>query len=76
VGYGPKMFQSMLRFQRLIKIAKEAAVRQSLPELALAAGYADQAHMTREFRRFTGTQPTALLRSAECTLRMSDLFKT
>lgn len=66
----------MLRFQRLIKIAKEAAVRQSLPELALAAGYADQAHMTREFRRFTGTQPTALLRSAECTLRMSDLFKT
>jgi len=37
---------------------------------------ADQAHMTREARRFSNCTPTVLLRSAECTLRMSDLFKT
>jgi AraC-like DNA-binding protein len=76
VGYGPKMFQSVLRFQRLLKIAKGTGAQQSLAELATEAGYADQAHMTRECWRFAGTQPTALLRSAECTLQMSDLFKT
>lgn len=30
---------------------------ESLGELALAHGYADQAHMTREFRRFAGCSP-------------------
>ncbi|HEX4170058.1 MAG TPA: helix-turn-helix domain-containing protein [Bryobacteraceae bacterium] len=76
VGYGPKMFQSVLRFQRLLKIAKETGVQRTLANLAADAGYTDQAHMTREFRRFGGVQPTALLRSAKCTLQMSDLFKT
>lgn len=76
MGYGPKTFQSVLRFQRLLKIAKESDIRQALAELAADAGYADQAHMTREFRRFANVQPTELLRSAECTLQMSDLFKT
>jgi AraC-like DNA-binding protein len=76
VGYGPKSFQSVLRFQRLLKIAKGAAIQQGLAELAASAGYADQAHMTREFHRFAGVPPTALLGSVECTLQMSDLFKT
>jgi hypothetical protein len=32
--------------------------------------------MTREVRRFANVPPTTLLRSAESTLLMSDLFKT
>jgi len=76
VGYGPKMFQSVLRFQRLLKSARETGAEQSLADLAASAGYADQAHMTREVQRFAKVRPTILLRSAECTLQMSDLFKT
>ncbi len=76
VGYGPKIFQSVLRFQRLLNIASRPRAQQSLADLAAVAGYADQAHMTREVRRFSNCTPTILLRSAECTLRMSDLFKT
>ncbi len=76
VGYGPKIFQCVLRFQRLLNIASRPGAQQSLADLAAAAGYADQAHMTREVRRFSNCTPTVLLRSAECTLRMSDLFKT
>jgi AraC-like DNA-binding protein len=74
VGYGPKTFHSVLRFQRLLRIAGQRT--QSLSDLAACAGYSDQAHMTREVRRFANEVPTTLLRSAESTLLMSDLFKT
>ncbi len=76
VGYGPKMFQSILRFQHLLGLARATDVYQRLAELAADAGYADQAHMTREVQRFAKCPPTALLRSDRCTLSMSDLFKT
>jgi AraC-like DNA-binding protein len=76
IGYGPKMFQSVLRFQRLLKTARETSMEQSLADLAASAGYADQAHMTRDIHRFAKIRPTMLLRSTESTLQMSDLFKT
>jgi AraC-like DNA-binding protein len=76
VGYGPKTFQSVLRFQRLLHFAGGHYNPQSLAGLAAAAGYADQAHMTRHARRFADSTPAILLQSAQSTLRMSDLFKT
>src|SRR5215469_4013914 len=76
IGYGPKTFQSVLRFQRLLKTACEAGAEQSLADFAASTGYADQAHMTRDVQRFADLRPTELLRSAESTLQMSDLFKT
>ena len=76
VGYGPKMFHSVLRFQRLLHLASSVREPQSLARLAAAAGYSDQAHMTREVGRYSGSPPARLLRSAACTLRMSNLFKT
>jgi AraC-like DNA-binding protein len=60
VGYGPKMLERVLRFQRAIRLAGRST---SLADLACLAGYADQAHLTRECRRLAGTTP-------------SDLFKT
>ena len=76
VGYGPRTFRSVLRFQRLLHLAGGSRARQSLAYLAALAGYADQAHMTRHARRFADSTPAILLQSAQCTLRMSDLFKT
>jgi AraC-like DNA-binding protein len=76
IGYGPKMFQSVLRFQRLLKNARETGAEQSLADLAASAGYSDQAHMTRDVQRLANIRPTMLLRSVESTLQMSDLFKT
>lgn len=76
VGYGPKTFQSVLRFQRLLSLASEPGAQHSFADLAVVSGYADQAHMTREARRFANCTPTILFRSSQCTLRMSDLFKT
>lgn len=65
VGYGPKTFQSVLRLQRLLYLARTVS---SLPRLAIAAGYVDQAHMAHDVRRLAGTTAAELLRSAECTV--------
>jgi AraC-like DNA-binding protein len=59
VGYGPKTLQRILRFQRFLVLAD--AQRHDLARLALEAGYADQAHLTRECRRLSGLPPAALL---------------
>jgi AraC-like DNA-binding protein len=74
VGYGPKTFQSVLRFQRLLHLASQAQGSQNLAHLAAAAGYSDQPHMNREVRRFSGTTPTDLLQSSACTLAYGDFF--
>jgi AraC-like DNA-binding protein len=73
VGYGPKTFQSILRFQRLLYLANMSAPECGLAELASFAGYADQSHMTREVQRFAGKSPGQLLPSAGCTLKLADL---
>jgi AraC-like DNA-binding protein len=76
VGYGPKLFQAVLRFQRLLHLSVPVSAPRNLAQLSANVGYADQAHMTREVRRFAGSPPTVALRSAICALRLSDLFKT
>jgi AraC-like DNA-binding protein len=74
VGFGPKMFQSVLRFQRLLNLAGTRSTGHTLADFAVDAGYADQAHMTREVQRFSGSSPSTMLRSAESTLRLSNFF--
>jgi methylphosphotriester-DNA--protein-cysteine methyltransferase len=76
VGYGPKTFQRIARFQRLLALAHTPrGVRPGLTDLALDAGYADQAHMTREVGELAGRTPARLLGDAASTLILSDLFE-
>jgi hypothetical protein len=56
VGYGPKTLARVLRFQRFLALAPG-----DLSRLALDAGFADQAHLTRECRRLAGRTPSELL---------------
>lgn len=76
VGYGPKLFQSVLRFQRLLNLADKAKEQGNLARLAAEADYADQAHMTREVRRFSNKSPSALLSSSRSTLVLSGLLQS
>jgi AraC-like DNA-binding protein len=64
VGYGPKTLHRVLRFQRWLALARQPeAGRLGLAGLAMLAGYADQAHMTREVSRLAGVPPTSLLQT-------------
>jgi AraC-like DNA-binding protein len=59
-GYGFKTLQRILRFQRLFRLAALGA-RPDLAHLATEAGFADQAHMSREVRRLCGATPAQLV---------------
>lgn len=57
-GVTPKDYQRMARFQR----ARRFMGRRPLAEVAVRCGYADQAHLTREWRALAGCTPTTWLR--------------
>lgn len=59
VGVTPKRFAALRRFERVIALARTAP---SWTAAALEAGYYDQSHLIRDFRRFAGTSPGKFLR--------------
>ncbi|MFT4037092.1 MAG: AraC family transcriptional regulator [Thermomicrobiales bacterium] len=75
VGYGPKMLQRILRLQRALWLASHPIPPPTLARLAHAAGYADQAHMTREMQTLAGQPPSVLLGN-DPQSAVADLFKT
>jgi AraC-like DNA-binding protein len=62
-GVAPKLLGRVLRFDRALRVARRGDAL-SLAELADARGYADQAHLTRDFSEFAGAPPAAFMRRA------------
>jgi AraC-like DNA-binding protein len=62
VGYGPKTLQRVLRFRRFVARVDARPDVLDLAAIAAEAGYADQAHLTRECGRLSGLTPAALAR--------------
>jgi AraC-like DNA-binding protein len=58
IGYGPKLLQRILRFQRFMRVLP----RVELARAGLLAGYADQPHLSRETRSLAGLSPRQLTR--------------
>jgi transcriptional regulator GlxA family with amidase domain len=59
VGYGPKTLQRVLRLRRFL--AQAVGSSDGLARAAIDAGYADQAHLSRECRALTGLTPVELV---------------
>jgi AraC-like DNA-binding protein len=55
----PKQYQRILRFQRALRAMRAMRAPTPAPLAAIAAscGYADQAHMSRDFKEFSGLTP-------------------
>lgn len=56
-GLPPKTMARILRFERAQKMVR-LPTRPSLGSVAAVCGYADQAHMTRDWVEFAGSPPT------------------
>lgn len=57
-GLSPKTMARVMRFERAERLLR-LPTGPSLASIAHACGYADQAHMTREWSEFAGSSPTA-----------------
>ena len=58
IGIGPKAVARMARFGAALALSREADA-PGWAEIAADCGYADQAHLAREFRVFAGSTPAA-----------------
>ena len=58
IGLAPKAVARIMRFERVTRTLRAARGRD-LAEVAYDCGYADQAHLNRDFRAFAATTPTA-----------------
>ena len=61
VGLRPKTVARLVRFDGVCRRLDQAGGRPDWALVAAEAGYADQAHLVRDFRQFTGTTPTQFL---------------
>lgn len=60
-GLGPKLASRIVRFERVQRALLGAHPSATLAEVAAGCGYADQAHLSREFTALTGCPPSAWL---------------
>lgn len=60
VGIAPRDYANIIRFRSVFDILT-ASGRTDWAKLAADAGYYDQSHLNRDFRRFLGCSPTAFL---------------
>jgi methylphosphotriester-DNA--protein-cysteine methyltransferase len=70
VGYGPKRFAAVVRFQETLRQMEQSPGRSGAA-LASETGYFDQAHLTVDLTRFAGATPGHLLSSC-----VADFSKT
>ena len=57
IGVSPKTLARMLRFHRACELARNGD-RRGWAGIAIEAGFADQAHLARDFKEFSGEKPT------------------
>ena len=56
IGYGPKLLARVMRFQAATTLLRDAEF--DLADVALATGYFDQAHLTRDVTALAGISPS------------------
>ena len=68
VGYGPKAYARIVRFQRARRLV--AGRRTPIEQIARRAGYTDHGHLTREFVALGGSPPSAIVSEISKTARV------
>ncbi len=72
IGMPPKALARVIRFERAYQQLWRAPT-QNLSQLAFELGYADQAHLTRDFQGFALTTPAAFVKMAQARLRRAHM---
>lgn len=65
LGTGPKTYTRIIRFRNAFEHVQLAREKEEISwaDISYHYGYADQAHMIRDFKEFTGTKPTNVIQN-------------
>jgi AraC-like DNA-binding protein len=77
-GCSPRTIAQLMRFERTtaqIRASVADGAEGFLADVAARAGYADQAHLTREFRRFAGVTPGSWVREEFGNVQAADVIR-
>jgi AraC-like DNA-binding protein len=58
VGLNPKKFGNIVKLHHFIKLLRSKSKQNSITDFCYEAGYSDQSHLIREFKKYTGITPT------------------
>jgi AraC-like DNA-binding protein len=61
IGINPKKFGTTLKLHQFLRLLKYTSRVNNFTSLCYEAGYADQSHLIKEFRKYTGITPTQYL---------------
>jgi AraC-like DNA-binding protein len=61
IGINPKKFGNTLKLHQFLRLLKYTSRLNNFTSLCYEAGYADQSHLIKEFRKYTGITPTQYL---------------
>lgn len=65
IGLSPKQFASLVKLQHTLKLLQNKAGTEQLTGITYAAGYYDQAHFIREFKKQAGMLPSQYLEQTQ-----------
>ncbi|HEX4850420.1 MAG TPA: helix-turn-helix domain-containing protein, partial [Puia sp.] len=61
IGISPKKFGSIVKLHSFLKLLKNKSANSNLTTICYDAGYFDQSHLIKEFRKYTGITPSEYL---------------
>lgn len=65
MGISPKTYCKIARFQTILNSLKWEEDEKDLLDIAISAGYYDQSHMMKDFRKYTNMTPVRYVKSME-----------
>jgi len=64
VGISPKSFSSIIKLHHFLQVLRSKTADNNLTRIAYDAGYADQSHLIKEFKKYTGITPGSYINKA------------
>ncbi|GGD75582.1 AraC family transcriptional regulator [Emticicia aquatilis] len=61
IGLSPKKFGNIIKLHNFLKLLKSKSKETNITHFCYESGYADQSHLIKEFRKYTGITPTQYL---------------
>jgi len=64
IGLNPKKFGNIVKLHFFLNLLKYKSSQSNITDLCYEAGYVDQSHLIKEFKKYTGITPTQYLNNS------------